>query len=184
MQGSRKVVWRFPLGRVLSVQMHGSLVGRFTLGEDTTGGWFAKHKMSESIVEVLAKLPRIGTGYRSQVDFLAVVVAVDFSGQFLVRSTGSGTQSVGTAFRRLATSRERRVECLVVEDQDLSWLHPVDADLAIVKDDCADKFAPHPFDNDRMFPEFGAERVLEVERNFSACQLAHDCVHAAEELVG
>ena len=164
--------------------MHESLVGRFALGEGRSGGWFAKHRMSESIDDVLAKPPRIGTGHRSQVDFLAVVVAIDFSGQFLVRSTGSGTQSVGTAFRRLATSRKRPVECLVVEDHYLCWLHPVDVELAIVKDDCADKFAPHPFDDERMLPEFGAKRVLEVERNSSACQLAHDCVHATEELVG
>ena len=140
--------------------------------------------MTKSIGDVLAKLPRIGTGHRGQVDLCAFLLIGDFTGQFLVRQTGSGTQSVGTAFRRLTTSREGRVECLVVEDHNLSWLHPVFAKLAVVKDDCADQFAPNPFGDIWMFPELGAERVLEVERNTSACQLARGCVHATEELVG
>ena len=101
-----------------------------------------------------------------------------------MRLTGSGTQSVGTAFRRLTPSRERPVECLVVEDHYLRGLHPVFAELTVVEDYCADKFAPHPFGDVWMFPELGAEGVLEVERNTLPCQFAHDCVHAAEELVG
>ena len=101
-----------------------------------------------------------------------------------MRLTGSGTQSVGTAFRRLTTSRKRLVECLVVEGQYSGGLHPVFAELTVVEDYCADKFAPHPFGDVLMLPELGAEGVLEVERYTLPRQLSHDCVHAAKKLVG
>ena len=74
-----------------------------------------------------------------------------------MRLTRSGTQNVGTAFRKLTTSRKRPVECLVVEGQYLGGLHPVFAELTVVEDYCADKFAPHPFGDVGMLPELGAE---------------------------
>ena len=68
------------VGVFRNVQMHGTRQAGldFRLGIGTTGR-FAKHWMSESIGDVLAEIPRIGTGHRGQVDLCAFFLAVDFT---------------------------------------------------------------------------------------------------------
>ena len=125
---------------------------------------------------VFTEFVRVRAGDRCFV----LVGARDLAFEDLVRLASAGTYACRVKPRRLAPPRDGCVELRVVEREDLSWFHPVLTKLTVVELYERGFGVLNPLADQRVYPQFAAERVLKVEGHVLGLTELHECMHTSE----